>query len=170
MIKKVELRKFTLSLRNADDLAFGSPEAIYRADPCVGVFKSEESFVNYLIRYHVPNYGSSAYISSGGRVMAIIDEDELQTAKEIQTMASIPRREDIVKKLERSESSELQAVSDSVASVLSNAKSLPVHFSGSGLGSTEGVRRAIIQRLKDAGWVVRELDEHQIGDTKWSVS
>lgn len=170
MIKKVELRKFTLSLRDAKDLAFASPEMIYRANPCVGVFKSEESFVNYLIRYQVPNYGSSAYVGFNDRVLAIIDEDELQTAKEFQDMASIPRREDIVKKLERSESSELQAVSDSVASVLINAKSLPVHFSGSGLGSTEGVRRSIIQRLKDAGWNVREIDEQQGKDTKWSVS
>ena len=33
----------------------------YRAHPCVGVFRSEESFIDFLISYYVPKYGTCTY-------------------------------------------------------------------------------------------------------------
>ena len=68
-------------------------------------------------------------------------------------MATIPRREDIVKKLERSEVSELQVINDSLATTLNNTKVLPVEVTPAGMGSDK-IRDMVLQRLKDQGWIV----------------
>lgn len=38
-----------------------SPDHIYSAVPCVGVFRSEQDFIHYLTNYDAPKYGGCVY-------------------------------------------------------------------------------------------------------------
>jgi hypothetical protein len=55
------MTNFHLSLRDAEDLAIGAPDCIYRAHPQVGVFESEGKFLDFLRTYYVPRYGDCLY-------------------------------------------------------------------------------------------------------------
>lgn len=61
--------EFYLTRRDAEDLAIGSPEAIYRAYPQIGVFVSEEKFIEYLANPQYRDYGPSIYLGIKGERM-----------------------------------------------------------------------------------------------------
>lgn len=68
-------------------------------------------------------------------------------------MATIPNRNDILKKLERSEGQAVGIANDRIASLLNEATNLPVTLSVIELGGPK-VQSFIVERLKQQGWSV----------------
>lgn len=70
-------------------------------------------------------------------------------------MATIPSRNDVLKRLEKSEVQAIQSANDRIARLLIDTMEIPLTVPALTLGLTHNVQEIIVQRLKQAGYTVQ---------------